>query len=189
VDSSGNIAIYNTMSTKVELLATEYAISASTYGYAQASGTSAAAPSVAASFALLKQEFKDQNSEVILSAMKLSGKKIDDVVRKDMPMVDLAAARALLAKTPINEAPVAPVVEQKITVGAYNGYVAIYTQGHEGSKLTAKVAGKWLNVNPITNQAGKSYSLTKRFTGAGYNISVDVYIDGVKLKSTQVLTK
>jgi subtilisin family serine protease len=189
VDSSGNIAVYNTMSTKVELLATEYAISASTYGYAQASGTSAAAPSVAASFALLKQEFKDQNSEVILSAMKLSGKKIDDVVRKDVPMVDLAAARALLAKTPINEAPVAPVVEQKITVGAYNGYVAIYTQGHEGSKLTAKVAGKWLTVNPITNQAGKSYSLTKRFTGAGYNIAVDVYIDGVKLKSTQVLTR
>ena len=74
-------------------------------------------------------------------------------------------------------------------MGAYNGYVAIYTQGYEGRKLTAKVAGKWLSVDPITLVPGKTYSLTKRFTGAGYQIAVDVYIDGVLLKQASVLTK
>ena len=189
VDSNGNIAIYNTMSTKVELLAPEYAISATTYGYGQSSGTSAAAPMVAASFALLKQQFPTHSSQQIIDAMKVSGKKIDDVIRKQIPMVDIAAAQALLNATPVGETPTTPVVSQKITVGAYNGYVAIYTQGYEGRKLTAKVAGKWLSVDPITLVPGKTYSLTKRFTGAGYQIAVDVYIDGVLLKQASVLTK
>jgi hypothetical protein len=112
-------------------------------------------------------------------------------------MVDLSAARTLLLATPAGSTPTetlpstpsTPTVSQKITVGAYNGYVAIYTQGYEGRKLTARVAGKWLSVDPIALLPGKTYSLTKRFTGAGYSISVDVYIDGVKLSSTQLVTK
>lgn len=189
IDTTGNVAIYNTMSTKVELLAPDYAMSATTYGYAQASGTSAAAPTVAASFALLRQQFPNHSSQAILDAMKISGKKIDDVILKKIPMVDLLAAQTLLNNTPVDANPQPPVIAQKITVGAYNGYVAIYTQGYEGRKLTAKVAGKWLVVDPITLVPGKTYSLTKRFTGAGYQIAVDVYIDGVLLKQASVLTK
>jgi hypothetical protein len=77
-----------------------------------------------------------------------------------------------------------------VTIGTFNGYIAIYTQGYEGRRMTAKVAGKWLVVDPITLVPGKSYSLTKRNTGAGFLINVEVFIDGQPVKPPQqVLTR
>jgi hypothetical protein len=55
--------------------------------------------------------------------------------------------------------------------------------------MTARVAGKWLAVDPITLVPGKAYSLTKRNTGAGFNINVEVFIDGQLVKTQQVLTR
>ncbi len=182
VDADGEISIYNTMSTKVELLAPDYAISATTYGYAQASGTSAAAPTAAASYALLRQQFPKHSAQTVLDAMKISGRKIDDVVRKQIPLIDLAAAQTLLEKTPIdsNLLDLDLVTNQRVTVGTFNGFVAIYAQGFEGSQLVARIAGKWISVSPLKNVAGKQYALIKRNTGAGYDVRVEVWIDGVK---------
>ena len=184
VDESGQISIYNTMSTKVELLAPDYAISAATFGYMQASGTSAAAPTAAASYALLRQQFPQHNAQTVLDAMKLSGKKIDDVVRKQIPMVDIAAAQKLLESTPVGTTPVnpnpEPVTTKKVTVGTFNGFIAIYAQGFEGSQFMARIAGKWISVSPLKNVSGKQYALIKRNTGAGYDVRVEVWIDGVK---------
>ena len=184
VNKTDEVSWYVTMSKKIELLAPDYAISASTLGYMVSSGTSAAAPLAAGSFALLRQAFPTASSEVILAAMKTSGKKVDDIIRKSIPMVDLQAASALLTNgvTPVSST-------QKVTIGTYQGFIAIYTQGYEGSIMTAKVAGRWLKVDPITNVAGKTYSLTKRLTGAAYQVAVEVYIDGVLVKSDSVLTK
>jgi hypothetical protein len=106
--------------------------------------------------------------------MKSSGTKVDDVLRKQIPMVNLAAAYALLAAGTVTPSPTG----QKVTVGTFNGYIAIYTQGYVGQRMTAKVAGRWLAVDPITLVPGKSYSLVKRNTGAGYLINVEVFIDG-----------
>jgi hypothetical protein len=78
---------------------------------------------------------------------------------------------------------------KKVTVGSFKGYVAIYTLGYDGQKLSAKVAGKWLVVDPIVAMTGKSYSRTVRDTGAGYTIKVDLYIDGVFLRSETIVTK
>ena len=182
VDQQNQVSWYVTMSQKIELLAPDYAVSANTIGYLTSSGTSAAAPMAAASFTLLRQAFPNASSETILSVMKSSGTKIDDVLRKGIPMVNLASAYAQLASgnTP---------VEQKVTIGTFNGFIAIYTQGYEGRRLTAKVAGRWLAVNPIVNVPGQNYSLVKRNTGAGFRINVEVFIDGVKVASQQVLTR
>lgn len=78
----------------------------------------------------------------------------------------------------------APAVDQKLTVGTFKGYVAIYTKNYTGSKLSAKVAGKWLSVSNLS-----SFSRTVRLTGAGYTIKVDLYIDGKFVKSETVVTK
>jgi hypothetical protein len=83
--------------------------------------------------------------------------------------------------------PVSPT--KRVTVGTFNGFIAIYTVGYEGSRMTARVAGRWLTVNPITHVAGKNYSLTRRNTGAGFNVNVQVYIDGQLITSTQVRTR
>ena len=80
-------------------------------------------------------------------------------------------------------------VDQKITVGTFKGYVAIYTKGYMGQKLSAKVAGKWLVVDPIAAYKSNDYSRTVRLTGAGYTITVDLYIDGAFVRSEVVVTK
>ena len=79
--------------------------------------------------------------------------------------------------------------DQKITIGTFKGYVAIYTKGYMGQKLSAKVAGKWLVVDPIAAFKSNDYSRTVRLTGAGYTITVDLYIDGAFVRSEVVTTK
>jgi len=58
-----------------------------------------------------------------------------------------------------------------------------------GQKLSAKVAGKWLVVDPIAAFKSNDYSRTVRLTGAGYTITVDLYIDGAFVRSEVVTTK
>ena len=190
VNQEGEISWYVTMSQKLELLAPDYAISANTIGYLTSSGTSAAAPLAAGAFTLLRNAFPTASSEQILNAMKSTGTKVDDVLRKGIPMVNLAAAYNQLASGTTPTTPTQPSnPDQKVTIGTFNGYIAIYTQGYEGRRMTARVAGKWLAVDPITVVPGKTYSLTKRNTGAGFLINVEVYIDGQLVKTQQVLTR
>jgi uncharacterized repeat protein (TIGR02543 family) len=68
-------------------------------------------------------------------------------------------------------------VKGKVTVGTFKGYIAIYTAELEGQRLSARVAGKWITQSPISRFKDKTYSRLVRFTGAGYNIIVDVYIN------------
>ena len=78
----------------------------------------------------------------------------------------------------------------KLTVGSFKGYVAIYTKGYEGQKLSAKVAGKWLVVDPLKESwRQNNYSRTVRFTGAGYDIFVHLYVDGEFIKTEMLTTK
>ena len=190
VNQEGEISWYVTMSQKLELLAPDYAVSANTIGYLTSSGTSAAAPLAAGAFTLLRSAFPTASSEQILNAMKSTGTKVDDVLRKGIPMVNLAAAYNQLASGTTPTPPTQPTnPDQKVTIGTFNGFIAIYTQGYEGRRMTARVAGKWLAVDPITLVPGKAYSLTKRNTGAGFNINVEVFIDGQLVKTQQVLTR
>jgi hypothetical protein len=93
------------------------------------------------------------------------------------------------AEFTIGTAPVADA-DKKITVGTFKGYIAIYTKGYDGSKLSAKVAGKWLVVPSLDESwKGNDYSRTVRFTGAGYEINVHLYIDGEFVRTDVVTTK
>jgi subtilisin family serine protease len=187
VNQQGEISWYVTMSNKIELLAPDYATSADTIGYMTGSGTSAATPMVAGAFTLLRQAFPNKTSEQILSVMKSTGTKVNDVIRKDIPVINLQAAyNELLSGPAIPETPV--VIQKKVTIGTFNGFIAIYTSGYTGSRMTARVAGKWLVVDPITNAPGKSYSITRRNTGAGYDIQVEVFIDGIRVASETMRT-
>ena len=78
----------------------------------------------------------------------------------------------------------------KLTVGSFKGYVAIYTKGYEGAKLSAKIAGKWLVVEEL-KESWKTfnYSRTVRFTGAGYSIKVHLYINGQFVRIEELTTR
>ena len=99
-----------------------------------------------------------------------------------------ATADKLTAAQPITiggaAAVVTPSVDQKLTIGTFNGYIAIYAKGYAGQKLSYKVAGKWGTVPSLS-----AFQRVVRKTGAGYEIMVDLYVDGVKVKSETVTTK
>ena len=78
----------------------------------------------------------------------------------------------------------APATDQKLTVGSFKGFVAIYALNYTGQKLSAKVAGKWLVVNSLSK-----FQRVVRNTGAGYTIKVDLHIDGAFVRSETVVTK
>jgi len=78
----------------------------------------------------------------------------------------------------------APASDQKLTVGSFKGFVAIYALNYTGQKLSAKVAGRWLVVNELTK-----FQRVVRNTGAGFTIKVDLYIDGAFVRSETVVTK
>lgn len=82
------------------------------------------------------------------------------------------------------------VSQQRLTVASFKGFIAIYTKGYEGSKLSVKVAGKWLVVDALDESFnGKNYSRTVRYTGAGHTILVHLYIDGKFVETTELITK
>ena len=85
------------------------------------------------------------------------------------------------------------VVEEtnkRLTVVAQNGFIAIYTKGYDGQRLSAKVAGKWLVVDSLDESwRGYDYSRSVRYTGAGYDILVHLYIDGQFVKTEKLTTR
>lgn len=176
VNQTNQVSWYVTMSDKVEILAPDYAVSANTFSYINSSGTSAAAPLVAGSYALLRQAFPDHSAEQVLSAMKVSGKKIDDVIRKDIPMVDLSAAYLLLSNTDTGAAFVpAPTPGQVLNVGTFNGKIVVYAKGYKGSTLSWRIAGKWQKVT-VT----RDFQAFDRLTSAiDLTVTIDLYLNGV----------
>jgi hypothetical protein len=78
----------------------------------------------------------------------------------------------------------APATDQKLTVGSFKGFVAIYALNYTGQKLSAKVAGKWLVVNSLTR-----FQRVVRNTGAAIPIVVDLYIDGKMVRTENIVTK
>jgi hypothetical protein len=78
----------------------------------------------------------------------------------------------------------APATDQKLTVGSFKGFVAIYALNYTGQKLSAKVAGKWLTVNNLSR-----FQRVVRNTGAAIPIVVDLYIDGKLVRTENIVTK
>ena len=65
-------------------------------------------------------------------------------------------------------------------MGTFNGFIAIYVKGHESRHFAAKIAGKWTMHTVLKNSPGKDYALIRRNTGAGFDVKVEVWIDGAK---------
>jgi len=96
----------------------------------------------------------------------------------------LAADRITAVQTITVGGAATPVSNQKLTVGSFKGFVAIYALNYTGQKLSAKVAGRWLVVNELSK-----FQRVVRNTGAGFTIKVDLYIDGAFVRSETVVTK
>jgi len=78
-----------------------------------------------------------------------------------------------------------PELDQKVNAGSFNGVTVIYAKGYEGQRLSAKVAGKWLKVDALDSR----FEGVVRFTEAGRNIKIDIYIDRKLQKQLQLITR
>jgi len=82
------------------------------------------------------------------------------------------------------------VADRALTVGSFKGFVVIYTKGYEGSKLSAKIAGKWTVVEELSEDwSGTNYSRTVVKVGTGREVLVHLYIDGEFIRTEEVTTK
>ena len=177
VNNKNEISWYVTMSSKVELLAPDYARSANTFSYIQSSGTSAAAPVVAGSFAVLRQAFPNSSPEQILSVMKSTGIKINDVIRKNIPMVDMKSAI-----TALQVGTVTPQPGQALNVGTFNGKIVVYARGYAGSTISWKIAGRWQKVT--VTQDFQAFDRPTR--AIGVDVTVNIHVDS---SATPLFTK
>ena len=73
----------------------------------------------------------------------------------------------------------------KVNAIAMSGRVELYARGYEGRRFSAKVAGKWLKVDSLASD----FERVLRATGAGYDIKVELYIDGVLIETLSLTTK
>ncbi|MFM1784389.1 MAG: hypothetical protein RLZZ579_666, partial [Actinomycetota bacterium] len=187
MDAQSKISVYSTMNSKVELLGTDYAKSATTVGYQTAGGTSAATPVVAASYALLRQAYPTASAQLVLDAMKQSGRLVDDVVRKQIPVVDLVGAfNALAGSTVIPTPTSSPVVAPKISVSTTTGNLIISITGYVGQMFAAKIGNTWV-VNPVLkNTTGLGYTKIVRKATSKSTVRYEAYVNGKRLAAGSI---
>ena len=191
IDQQGKVSVYSTMNAKVELLGTDYAKTANTVGYQTAGGTSAATPVIAASYALLRQAYPTASAQLVLDAMKQSGRLVDDLVRKQIPVLDLSAAFNMLAgstvvPSPTNSATVSPVVVPKVSFTTTRGNLIISIRGYAGQMFAAKIGSTWV-VNPVlTNTKGLSYTRIVRKATSNTTVRYEAFLNGKRLAAGSI---
>ena len=83
------------------------------------------------------------------------------------------------------EIKVGATADQKVNAGSFKGYVALYAKGYAGQRMSAKVGKDWVVVESLAS----NFERVVEFTGAGYTISVPIYIDRVLVDTITVTTK
>lgn len=73
----------------------------------------------------------------------------------------------------------------KVTIGSFNGYVAIYTKAHQGKQLSFKVGSSWKVIKTLPS----NYTYNLKKIGSGKTTTVQVYIDSALVQVLQVKVK
>jgi hypothetical protein len=74
----------------------------------------------------------------------------------------------------------------KVNVGSFNGKLVVYALNLDGSRITWKVGGIWGQDMASGNQLNRFDRLTPR---KGVTVKVDIYVNGVKRMTKNVLTR
>lgn len=73
----------------------------------------------------------------------------------------------------------------KVTIGTFNGYVAIYTKAHQGKQLSFKIGSSWKVIKNLPT----NYTYNLKKIGSGKITTVQVYIDSTLVQVLQVKVK
>jgi hypothetical protein len=131
----------------------------------------------------------ESKSLVLEVASSLPPGTYDLVIQSSFGSLTFMQGITVLASS-TEESAIEPALDRKLSVGSFKGFIAIYTKGYDGQRLSAKVAGKWLVVESLDESfQGKNYSRTLRGTGSGQSIKVHLYIDSEFLRTDELTTK
>jgi hypothetical protein len=73
-------------------------------------------------------------------------------------------------------------IDERVTIGTFLGYAAVYTKNHEGKRLSMKIGNKWRVIESLG--ANYTYNLTK--VGTGKTLTVMVYLDRQLIQVEQI---
>lgn len=75
--------------------------------------------------------------------------------------------------------------DKKVNAGSFKGYIAVYAKGYKGDRLSFKAGNDW----NVTESLASDFVRVVEYTGAGYTISVPIYINRVLVDTIVVTTK
>jgi hypothetical protein len=122
----------------------------------------------------------DASGQLTFYVLVLSGEVGDAAISATYKPAGLAVSTknvSVVHAVAVGKAAASAAADQKVNVGSFKGYVALYAKGYEGQKMSAIVAGKWIVVASLASD----FERVVRFTGAGYTITTKIYIDGVQI--------
>jgi hypothetical protein len=122
----------------------------------------------------------DAAGQLSFYVLVLSGEVGDAAISATYKPAGLAVSTknvSVVHAVAVGKAAASAAADQKVNVGSFKGYVALYAKGYKGQKMTAIVAGKWIKVDSLASD----FERVVRYTGAGYSITTKIYIDGVQI--------
>lgn len=106
-------------------------------------------------------------------------------VATSSPTVSPTASPSTSSTSSPTSSPSTSSGNQKISIGTFHGYIAIYLKGYEGQRVSYLVAGKWGLVKSVES----NYVRVLRKTGSGYTITTKIYIDRVLVSEKKLVTR
>ena len=123
----------------------------------------------------------DADGEVIVKLITLTNDSGTATITATATLAGVSTAK--VATVTVGAA--AASADQKVNAGSFKGYVALYAKGYKGQRMSAKVGADWVVVESLASD----FERVVEFTGAGYTISVPIYIDRVLVDTIVVTTK
>ena len=123
----------------------------------------------------------DADGEVIVKLITLTNDSGTATITATATLAGVSTAK--VATVTVGAA--AASADQKVNAGSFKGYVALYAKGYAGQRMSAKVGADWVVVESLASD----FERVVEFTGAGYTISVPIYIDRVLVDTIVVTTK
>jgi hypothetical protein len=121
------------------------------------------------------------STSMLLSVPALSPGTKTLIVRSANGVLQHQGAFRVVEPSPTTVGPAA----QKVNAGSFKGFVAIYASGYQGQRLSAKVGNDWV----VVERLDSDFERVVEFTGAGFTISIPIFIDRVLVETIRLTTK
>lgn len=164
-DWLGRVAWFTNVSEDMDILAPGESLWSAVPGdsFEAYSGTSMATPVVAGAFGLMRQAVSEVSPDALLSAMRATGPRIDDVIIKQMPTLRIDRAYDVLADPSYPS----PATNVRVTTTATSATVTwgVASSGERPTSYLVRVGDRYVSTDATSHTF-------EGLTGSDYSVSV-----------------